>query len=301
MWLHVTKEAPGGAVSEWTVETSGDHRMFRSPNGVVTEVPYGTDVLEALHALTVSDPDVAVLYRNQRVRIACADAVRDVLPLWLRPSREEVPGQWTTDGHFTDDWECSNLDLSHDHDLTVNGERWWVLVSEPYGEIDPEERLLAIPVGGCSPDELAQVLAEYTSTETAGMIGGWFSSTVGLLTSAVIMMIDVYDEVPALISISPFTNPVQAVTAWLESGDMTNYHRSRWRAAGVESDFIIDGFRRLADAGGASQITAWGLYDEDSMFGEGGVQREGLSDTTKWTFYGSLTSSQWVEVLAAVP
>lgn len=297
VWLHIIKEDPDGHRSEWTVETRGLHLLLTAPDGNAFEVSTDADALKNLASLSAADPDMAILRRNQRVWVTCDGAVRDLLPLWLSPSSEEVPGV-LVDGQYAGVIEgFMNIDVSFGHELFVNREPWLVVISQPYEQGDPDTRLLAVPRNGTTAEELSyQDFAGYAWTETGSMTSGHDSSIIGLLTPAVIVMLDVLDEDPVLISIRRFTDPVSAVRIWLECSYMTSELGNLWRDAGVDSNFIADGLLRLSiEVEG--EVKVWGPFDEDSLFSDDAVYREGLTETCVWTFFGSLTPSQWAEVL----
>ena len=300
VWLRILKEGPPGEKQEWTAGLSGGWVDLIDSDGKSLQVPAASDVLATLSALAAVAPEMPLLRRNQSVRITCDSEVRSLLPLWLQPAEDAVAGEIILDDDVVDEYVNSGCEASLDHGLEVNGEPWWVIESNPSASSGAPSQLLATPHAGCSAEGLASpAFAGFEWTETAGMVSGIDWSVVGLITPAVVAMVEVLDEERATVRLSRFTDPVAAVREWLDGSPYLQELRSLWGCTDQGADFIIESFLLLAQTE-AQSLERCGPYDgnDDS---EGGVSRMGLYDTSEWTFSGSLTPEQWSAALRPGP
>jgi hypothetical protein len=297
VWLRLLKEGPPGQTQEWIAGLGEDGVDLIAPDGTALRVPAGPDVLATLSALAAADPEMPLLRGNQSVRITCPAEVRDLLALWLEPSEDAVAGGIILDDNLVDEYVNSGLQASLDHVLEVNGEPWWIIKSTP-GDLPGDGRqLLAIPYAGCSAESLVSpAFAGYEWTETAGMVSGLDWSMVGLLTQTVVGMVEVLDEEPASVRLMRFTDPVAAVSEWLDSSPYTQELRSLWGRTLHGPDFITEGFLLLAQTA-AQNLELRGPYSDEEDRPDDGGSRMGLYDTSEWAFFGSLTAEQWAAAL----
>jgi hypothetical protein len=299
-WLRIVKVGPPGQTQEWRAQPGEGCLNLIGPDGTSRQVPAAPDVLASLSALAVADPDMPMLRRNQTVRINCAAQVRDLLPLWLQPSEDAVAGEIILDDDVVDEYVGSGFEASLDHVLEVNGEPWWIIESTPGPLSDDDRRLLAIPSAGCGAWRLGSPeFAGYEWTERAGMVSGRDWSMVGLMTPAVVVMVEVLDEERASVRLMRFTDPVAAVREWLDGSPYLQELRSLWGCTDQGTDFITESFLLLAQTE-AQSLERCGPYDGDDD-SDGGVSRMGLYDTSEWTFSGSLTVEQWSAALTPGP
>jgi hypothetical protein len=301
VWLRILKEGPPGQTQEWIVGLGEDGVNLIGPDGTALRVPAGPDVLATLSAIAAADPEMPLLRRNQSVRITCAAEVRDLLALWLRPSEGAVAGEITMDDDDVDAYVNSGFEASLDHVLEVNGERWWIIESTPSASSAASRQLLAIPHAGCSAESLVSPeFAGYEWTETAGMASGLDWSMVGLMTPAVVAMVEVLDEERASVRLRRFTDPVAAVREWLDGSPYLQELRSLWGCTDQGTDFVTESFLLLAQSE-AQSLERCGPYNDQDDDPEDGVSRMGLYDTSEWTFSGSLTAEQWCAALRPGP
>jgi hypothetical protein len=301
VWLRILKEGPPGQTQEWIAGLGEDGVDLISPHGTALRVPAGPDVLVTLSALNAADPEMPLLLRNQSVRITCDSEVRNLLPLWLQPTEDAVAGVINMDDAVVDEYVKSGLEASLDHVLEVNGERWWIIKSTPSTSSAAASQLLAIPHAGCSAESLVSPeFAGYEWTETAGMVSGLDWSMVGLMTPAVVAMVEVLDEERASVRLRRFTDPVAAVREWLDGSPYLQGLRSLWGCTDQGTDFVTESLMLLAQTE-AQSLERCGPYNDADDDPEDGVSRMGLYDTSAWTFSGSLTAEQWSAALRPGP
>lgn len=289
-WLRIRKRVSGGH-AEWLAEEADNVVTLRTPAGAKHEVSGTRDTLACLEVLACADPELPVVRRHQTVNIECAETVSERLPLWLQPSDEALP-EPPAGAPADAIQDVEDVEFSSDHELTVNGQEWRVISSEPYAGDDPATRLIAVPYRGPSSGHLTeQVWAGYEWSETGSMTSGLDWSLVGWLNPALAILIDGYDERRVVVKLIPSSDPVASVREWLRDGRMSGELRTLWRANEASTDFIEHGLRLLAQTDGGTSVRVTGPY------GPEGTEVIGLTNTSVWNFYGSLTPTQWAAVL----
>lgn len=132
------------------------------------------------------------------------------------------------------------------------------------------------------------------------MISGLDWSMVGLITPAVVAMVEVLDEERATVRLMHFTDPVAVVREWLDGSPYLQELRSLWGCTDRGTDFVTESFLLLAQTE-AQSLERCRPYSDKDDGPDDGVSRMGLYATSAWTFSGSLTAEQWSAALRPGP